>query len=278
MTYVETASETFTARHDARDTDDAEQVLAQLEGTRARLERRFKMPVGRLDVVLHPAAWQLSVAQPWLPVQRRLTAPAGRRYLVGWAVTNELHVLAPRLLAGRASNVEGSLELLMLAPSALLARRVMAENNPALPPPFGPRTFQRYLRWAWLVEGAAQYFSGQVRHARPAVARRLREGGPPSFPPGRRDAALLGGTVFDLLAREEGPGACAQLACSALAAGPTRALERAFHGRALRHTESAWRHHLDRIAAGRPSELRADERDDGDQGEPATQPERDARR
>ena len=121
-------------------------------------------------------------------------------------------MLAPRLLAQRASNVEGSLELLMLAPSALLARRYVAANHPGLPPPFGPRTFARWLRWAWLVEGAAQYFSGQVRHVRPAVARRLREAGPPAFPPGRRDAALLGGTVFDLLAREEGEAACVALA------------------------------------------------------------------
>ena len=48
---------------------------------------------------------------------------------------------------------------------------------------------------------------------RPAVTRRLRESGTPAFPPGRRDAALLGGTVFDLLAREEGERACVALAC-----------------------------------------------------------------
>ena len=122
-------------------------------------------------------------------------------------------MLAPRLLAQRASNVEGSLELLMLAPAALLARRYVAANHPGMPPPFGPRSFARWLRWAWLLEGAAQYFSGQTRHVRPAVTRRLRESGTPAFPPGRRDAALLGGTVFDLLAREEGERACVALAC-----------------------------------------------------------------
>ena len=223
-------------------------MLHQLEAARERLERPFGTRLETLDVVLHGSPLQLHAAQPWLPLQRRLTAPAGRRYLVGWAGDGELHVLAPRLLARRASNVEGSLEMLMLAPSALFARRLVAEGNPGLPPPFGPSAFRRYLRWAWLVEGAAQYLSGQTRHVRPAITRRLREGGRPSFPPGRRDAPLLGGTVFDLLAGEEGEAACVQLARSDLAHGPTAVLERAFHGRALRHTEDAWRAHLERLS------------------------------
>ena len=251
MSWLETESDTFTARHDARDEPDAAQVLRQLEAARARLERRFERRVGRLDVVLHGSAAQLDAAEPWLPFQRRLTAPAGRRSLVGWAGERELHVLAPRLLARRASNVEGSLEMLMLAPSALFARRVVAENNPGLPPPFGVRAFRRYLRWAWLVEGGAQYFSGQHRHLRPAVARRLHEGGEPSFPPGRRDAPLLGGTLFDLLAREEGDEACVKLATAPLRQGPAAALEAAFHGRPLRQTADAWRAYLRREAPPR---------------------------
>ena len=248
MSWQETQSDTFTARHDGRDEADAGQVLRQLEGARIRLERLFAARVGPLDVVLHSSPRQLDAAEPWLLVQRRLTAPAGRRYLVGWAGEHELHVLAPRLLAGRASNVEGSLEFLMLAPSALFARRVVAENNPGLPPPFGMRAFARYLRWAWLVEGAAQFFSGQHRHVRPAVAVRMREGGEPSFPPGRRDAPLLGGTLFDLLAREEGDQACVKLAMAPLSDGPQAALEGVFHGRAMRHTAEAWRAFLRRTA------------------------------
>lgn len=211
-------------------------------------------------MVLHGSVWQLHAAQPWLLWQRRLTAPAGRRYLVGWAGEDALHVLTPRLLAGRASNVEGSLEMLMLSPSALFARRLVAANNPGLPPPFGARAMRRYLRWAWLVEGAGQFFSGQTRHVRPAITRRLREGGRPSFPPGRRDAPLLGGTLFDLLAREEGDRACVGLARSALADGPVAALEQAFHGRALRHTEDAWRHHLEKLSAAAPEVIRAPRR------------------
>ena len=75
----------------------------------------------------------------------RLTAPAGRRYLVGWTDLGTLHVLCPRVLAQRASNVEGSLEMLMLAPSALLARLTVGASRPGFPPPFSPRRFRRYL-------------------------------------------------------------------------------------------------------------------------------------
>jgi hypothetical protein len=56
---------------------------------------------------------------------------------------------------------------------------VLGANNERLPPPWGPRRFARYLRWAWLIEGAAQYYSGQVPLFRAAVIRRMREGAPP---------------------------------------------------------------------------------------------------
>src|SRR3954469_3453475 len=176
MPWVESASETFVARHDARDAEDAQRVLAQLEYARTRLEERFDARPGELAVVLHSSPAQRAAAQPWVPLARRLTAPAARRYVVGWAGPRELHVLAPRLLAHRASNVEGSLEMLMLAPSALLARRYVAANHPHLPPPVSPRRLARWSRLAWLVAGAAQWLSGQTRHVRPAIARRLREG------------------------------------------------------------------------------------------------------
>ncbi len=45
--WLETASETFTARHDDRDAPDAERVLAQLEYARARLERALEVVAGR---------------------------------------------------------------------------------------------------------------------------------------------------------------------------------------------------------------------------------------
>lgn len=232
MAWLETGSETFLARHDERDAAEAERVLAQLEYARPRLERRLEAVAGELAVVIHPSTVALDAAAPWLVLQRALTAPAGRRYIAGWAGEAELHVLSPRLLAQRASNVEGSLELLMLTPSALLAKRLLGA---------GRRDSARRLgREAWRLEGAAQFFSGQTRHVRPAVLARLGEGSQPSFPPGRRDAQLLGGTVFDLLAREEGERACVALARDGQ-------LERAFHGRPMRQSEQAWRSHLARL-------------------------------
>jgi hypothetical protein len=245
LAWLETPSETFVARHDERDAPDAGRVLAQLEYARGRLERALGVRLGELAVVLHGVPAQLDAAQPWLPVQRRLTAPAARRYVVGWAAEREIHVLSPRLLAQRASNVEGSLEMLMLSPSALLARRALAARHPGFPPPLGPRRLGRWIRAAWFAEGAAQWLSGQTRHVRPAVARRMREGPQPAFPPGRADALLLGGTVFDLVAREEGERAAVQVAH----AGPDAALQQAFGARGLRHTEAAWRSHLARLAA-----------------------------
>jgi hypothetical protein len=235
VTWLETASDTFVARHDERDADDAQRVLAQLEYARAHLQRRLGSEAGELAVVLHPSSAQLDAAQPWLPLQRARTAPAARRYVVGTVTESEIHVLTPRVLAQRASNVEGSLELLMLAPSALLAKRLLAP----------PRRRLRRSDAPWRLEGAAQFFSGQTKHLRPAVVHRIHERPAPSFPPGRRDALLLGGTVFDLLAREEGEEACLALA---RAPDPQQALERAFHGRPLRQTEQAWRSHLKRLA------------------------------
>jgi hypothetical protein len=238
MTWIETESETFVARHDERDSEDAQRVLAQLEHARRRLEPQLEAEAGELAVVLHPTSAQLDAAQPWLPLLRARTNPAARRYVVGTVTEDEIHVLAPRVLAQRASNVEGSLELLMLAPSALLAKRLLAPRK---------RRFGRGDT-PWRLEGAAQFFSGQTKHIRPAVVLRIHEGPAPSFPPGRRDALLLGGTVFDLLHREEGDEACLALARDP---DPGKALERAFHGRPMRQTEQAWRSHLNRLAHDR---------------------------
>ncbi len=158
-------------------------------------------------------------------------------------------MLSPAQLEARASNVPGSRQMLTLTPLALYARRVIGENNDALR---AVRTLPRMLletRWAWLLEGGARWFAGQSEHARPAIARRLREGGRPRFPPGARDAPLLGPTVIDLLAREEGVQAAARLVCRLHPQGPRAALAGAFRGRPLSQTERAWRSHLQRVAS-----------------------------
>ena len=248
MTWVESVSASFTARHDQTATDDARQVLQSLERTRRYLEGYFPRTPGDVTLVLHGGPAGLIASNPLMPLVWLATAPAARRYVVGWAGRNVIHMLEPELLRGRASNVSGSAEMLEYGAACLYARRVVIASNKDLAPVMPALRLRRELRWAWLLEGAARWFGGQTAHARPAIARRLREGGPPSFPPGPRDAALLGGTVIDLLAREEGAQAAARFACRLHPQGPRAALTQAFAGRTLTHTEGAWRSHLARLA------------------------------
>lgn len=224
-------------------------VLELLEGTRRRLGDAFPSLPGRVAVVLHVSSAQLALAQPYLPLVRRLTAKAGRRYLTGWPAGGEIHVLSPRLLARRASRISGSREMVQLSPAALYAGLVVAHNNDGLPPPFGPGGFVRWLRWAWLAAGASQYFSGQTTYARAEISRRLREGPSPDFPPSPADATLLGGSVYSLVAERAGEPSAVTLACSLPPGGARQALGRAFDGRPLSEVEDMWRSHLARMAA-----------------------------
>ncbi|MEJ7797671.1 MAG: hypothetical protein WKF42_04160 [Solirubrobacteraceae bacterium] len=247
--WLETSSQNFTARCDEADGPDVRGVLDLLESTRERLSGLFPELPGEVSVVLHSSRVELDVAQPFLPIMRRATTPAARRYLAGWAGRGTLHALAPRLLAQRASNAEGSREMLLLTPAALYVQLVVGACNRDLPPPWHPRSTVRAARWAWLLAGSAQWFSGQTALARPVLARRLREDARPAFPPGLKDAALLGGSVIDLLAREHGTDAAVDLACGPLpGGGPRQALLDAFGGRALLDGEEAWRTHLTRLA------------------------------
>lgn len=224
-------------------------MLYSLERARERLSARFPAAVDGMTVVLHRSTLSLSLARPAVGLAWLATAPAARRYLAGWVGRDELHTLEPAVLAQRASAVPGSREMLELTAPALYARRVIEASNPDLAGRPTPRRARQELLWAWLLEGAARWFSGQTDYARAAIARRLHEGARPAFPPGARDALLLGGTVIDLLAREEGEQAAADLACRLHAHGPRAALTRAFGGRPLRQSEEAWRSHLRRLAA-----------------------------
>ena len=44
---------------------------------------------------MHARSIALSLAHPWLPLARRVAAPASRRYFAGWFAEHEIHVLAP---------------------------------------------------------------------------------------------------------------------------------------------------------------------------------------
>jgi hypothetical protein len=249
MPWVESASRSFRARHDSAARDDAERLLHSLERLRQQLADYFPGSVDELTVVLHRSTLSLSLARPVVPLAWIATAPASRRYLAGWAGRHELHTLTPAALQARASNVPGSGEMLDRTAAALYARRVIAESNRDLPRRLRPARVAAELRWAWLLDGSARWFSGQTEHARPAIARRLHEGAPPSFPPGVRDALLLGGTVIDLLAREQGEQSAADFACRLDSRGARPALAEAFDGRPVHRTEEAWRSHLKRLAA-----------------------------
>lgn len=247
--WVEASSEHFVARYDERDRRDVRGVLELLEETRERVGGLLPALPGETSVVLHTSALELDLAQPLLPLVRRLTTPAARRYLAGWAARGTLHVLAPRAMRERAANVEGSREMLLLTPAALYVQLAVAECGSQLPPPWSLRSTRLAARWAWLVAGTAQWLSGQTALARPVIARRLRDDARPEFPPGLKDAALLGGSLVDLVAREQGTAAAVRLACSPLPpGGPRQALLDAFDGRALVHTEGTWRAHLSRLA------------------------------
>jgi hypothetical protein len=250
VAWDQTQSPSFVARHERRDAEDVVALLELLEGTREELAAAFgadRLPQD-VTVVVHGSDTALALAAPAVVLVRRLTAPAARRYVAGWAAPRVVHVLAPRLLRARASSVEGSRELALLAPAALYARLVVGALNPSLPPPHTARAIARYPRWAWQAHGAAEWLAGQTPYTRPAIARRLREGGRPAFPPGPRDAMLLGGTVVDLLAGERGAQAAIDLILAPAAAGPLHALTAAFGDQPLGEVEAAWRAHLVRVA------------------------------
>jgi len=242
MTWIETTSLTFAARHEDGDTSYAEDLLDRLEDLSLRLEDRFETVPGEVAIIVHPSPIWLTMAHPFLPAVRWSAAPAGRRYLAGWPMATEIHVLGESAMQKRAAG-EASLEALRGTAERLYTQLVVAANNGALPPPWTPGRFLNYGRWAWLAEGSAQYFARQVDLYRAAVIRRLREGSRPKFPPSRRDAILLGGTIFELLEEYRGGGACELLVARLRRDGPEANLEAAFDLR-IGEIEDLWRQYL----------------------------------
>jgi len=249
VSWVQTESLSFAARHENVDEATAQRVLDDLEDLRLGLEERFDVVPDGITVIVHPSGAWLAAAHPFLPAARLAAAPAGRRYLAGWAMASEVHVLNDEHADRRAAG-EDSLAALRGTAERLYVQIVLGQNNDRLPPPWGLRRFARYLRWAWLIEGASQYFAGQATLFRAAVSRRMREGGQPSFPPSARDAIILGGTVFDLLDRVRGPAACELLVARLHREGARGNLEMAFDA-SLREIESEWRRHLRQLPARR---------------------------
>jgi hypothetical protein len=253
MPWEQTSSASFLARHDTGDADDARRVLRSLEHMRVQLEELFPRVPDRVTVVLHDRAWALALSNPLIAAARLATEPSGRHLVAGWAGRDELHLLSPAALAagagrGSSGSIPGAREAGRLTAAALYARRVILESDPGLARGPGPVRIARELRWAWLMEGASRWLAGQEPHLRPAIARRLRVGRRPAFPPAPRDAPLLGASVFELLAELEGEPAVVELAARRAGGGSGHALERAFGAR-LVSIEGEWRSFLSGLGA-----------------------------
>ena len=147
--------------------------------------------------------------------------------------------------------VPGSLEALRLTPQHEYAHLVVGANNGSLPPPSARPASAATCRGPGSARAPPPTSPGQARFLRGALARRLHEGGRPSFPPSTRDALLLGGTVFGLLEREQGAAACVRLASKLHPGGQLAAIEEAF-GASGTEVELEWRRYLTEL-----TELRA---------------------
>jgi hypothetical protein len=239
MTWIETDSLSFTARHDDADLACAHRVLDSLEDLRLRLEDRFDEVPGDVTIILHDNPAWLSAAHPLLPAVRWSAAPAARRYLAGWPMAGEIHTLNDAWMDRRSAG-EDSLRALRGTAERMYCQIVLAANNEKLPPMWTPRRFLTYLHWAWMVEGAAQYFTGQTSLFRAAVITRLREGDRPTFPPNRHG----------------GSDACVRMASRLHRDGPRGNLELAFEV-TMGEIERAWRAHLDEILYRQADSLEA---------------------
>ena len=250
MAWSESTSASFACRHSSARPHDAARVLRLLERTRERLAESFALPDAGLTVVLHDSPHALALSNPLMPLVWGVTGRVARRYVTGWAGRHELHVLSPRALRERASTVSGSFEMLALAPASLYAKRVIVGANRELQTARLPARSWAELRWAWLVEGASRWLSGESGHARTVIGNYMHSGRRPHFPPGPRDAPLLAPVLIELLAEREGVGGVARLAGRLHTGGADAALLHAFPGQGLSIIESEWRSRLRRLAEG----------------------------
>ena len=251
MSWTESASDSFACRHSSAGSADAARVLALLERTRERLAPHFPhMAGGELTVVLHDSPHALALSNPLMPALWGVTSKPARRYVAGWVGRRELHVLSPQALRERASGVSGSFEMLALAPASLYARRVIVESNRELHSARLPARLWMELRWSWLLEGAARWFSGETGYSRSVVGHYMRSGHRPRFAPSVRDAPVLAGSLIELVAEREGERAVARLARRLHTGGSDAALAAALPGRGFSGFEGDWRLRLRRLADG----------------------------
>ncbi|MGH2980255.1 MAG: hypothetical protein ACRDLQ_11565, partial [Solirubrobacterales bacterium] len=113
MSWVETTSLSFTARHDSTQADDAIAVLEDLEEHRGNLERLFPRLPGNVTIILHDSPLQLWLAHPLLLLSRVLAGRAARRYVAAWYRAGEVHALSPPTLRALAAGADSRRALLL---------------------------------------------------------------------------------------------------------------------------------------------------------------------
>ena len=232
MAWVESLSESFSARHESAHARQAGEVLEDLEEFRESLSSLFEVIPVEIAVVMHARSIALSLAHPWLPLARRVAAPASRRYFAGWFAEHEIHVLAPSALERRASAVPGS----QRGAAAHAAPRVRASRarrqQPGPPAPVLDRALPPVRALGMALRGRRRL----ARRARPrcSVPRSCAgcaRAGAPSSRPRPSDAMLLGGTLFSMLEEERGVHVAAALATSPLERGARGLIAEAFDRR-----------------------------------------------
>ena len=82
-------------------------------------------------MIVHPASAWLAAAHPFLPAARWAAAPAGRRYLAGWAMATELHVLNDTYMDRRAAGEDSQRALRGTAAAALRPARPRVQQRAA---------------------------------------------------------------------------------------------------------------------------------------------------
>lgn len=203
-----------------------------------------------LTVVMHDSSTSLRLSNPLMSLAWAVCDPTSRPYVAGWSGRRELHVLSGAALRQRAQRVPGSFETLARTPASLYVRRVILDCNRDVANSRIPTRGVIDLRWSWLLDGASRWLSGESVYTRALIGRRIREGSRPQFPPSARDAPLLGASLIDMLAKQRGEDAVAELAGRLHPHGPRAALSKAFSGRSLATVETDWRFELRRLADG----------------------------
>ena len=146
-------------------------------------------------MILHPSSGWLSAAHPFLPAARMAAAPAGRRYLAGWATRTELHTLNDSALERRAGGARFAAGPARHRPSGSTPNWSSPPTTRGSRRPWGPRSFAPLPALGVADRGGRPVLRGAVLE--------LPAGGPPApqrgrarrrFPPSARDAIILGGS------------------------------------------------------------------------------------